>query len=49
MGAVGAAGGGVSRNALQQYCTAGALPVTIREGVTTILRDASLPSLRRVQ
>ena len=35
--------------ALQQHCTAGAFLVTIRNGVTTMLRDASLPSPRGVE
>jgi len=35
--------------ALQQCCTAGAFLVTSPEGVTSILRDACLPSLRRVE
>jgi hypothetical protein len=40
------AGGGVNVMALQPHCTAGAFLVTIRNGVTTMLRDASLPSPR---
>jgi hypothetical protein len=43
------AGGGVDVMALQQYCTAGAVLVTCEPCIATMLRDAALPSLRRVE